>query len=298
MRNMLKCFIGAGCLALALGAAPAAAEPALFKVSDKDSTLYLFGTVHALPEGEAWRTPDFEKAFAGAAEIWFEADVSQASDPAVMAPLQALFIDPANPLSKRLSAEEHARFLAAAQKLGLPGPQLDPLRPWAVALQLTAVSLAKAGIKPEQGVEAVLTAELGERKLRTLETVEQQLRFLAGLSPESEKEFLLATLKDIDEGPAYFERLKAAWASGDVQAMETLFLPELRSEYPETYEALLKRRNLAWVEQLDAELKGAGVDFVAVGAAHLVGPDSVAGLLKVRGYKVEQVQPAKERKKK
>jgi len=280
------------CVAVALQAGAAAAEPALWKVEDKDSTLYLFGTVHLLKPDLQWRDARLNEAFKTAGEVWFEIDTAKAADPAAFAPYQALFLDPARPLSAKLSAEEYARFAATAAELGLPAAQLEPLRPWAVALQFTTIALAKAGVSPQAGVETILSGEVGERPLKTLETLEQQIRIFADMSPEAEKAFLLQTLDDIAEGVEQFDTLAAAWQSGDLAVLETEFVTELREQSPELYDAVLKRRNQAWAAALDAELKGAGSDFVAVGAAHLVGPDGVPKLLRERGYKVTLV-PAK-----
>lgn len=287
-KSNMSWFIGA-IAAAAAHAGSAAAEPVLWKVSDKDSTMYLFGTVHLLKSDLSWRSARFDEAFKSAAEVWFEVDLAKASDPATLAPFQALLIDPACPLSARLSAEEYARFAKIAGELGLPAQQLDILRPWTAAVQLLTLSLAKVGVNGQAGVENVLTAELAGRPMKTLETIEQQLRIFADLPEASEKAFLLQTLSDIEEGVEQFDTLAAAWQAGDLKRLKSEFITELQTESPELYDALLKRRNTAWAAALDAELKGEGSDFVAVGAAHLVGPDGVPELLKQRGYKVEQV---------
>jgi len=48
------------------------------------------------------------------------------------------------------------------------------------------------------------------------------------------------------------------------------------------------QRNKAWTEKLVKLLQGEGdaTTFVAVGAAHLAGPDSVQKMLQARGYTV------------
>src|ERR1700709_809468 len=39
----------------------AGGHPAMWKLSDRDTTIYLFGTFHLLPQGQNWRTPAFDK---------------------------------------------------------------------------------------------------------------------------------------------------------------------------------------------------------------------------------------------
>lgn len=275
--------------AFALEVAPAAAKPALWQVSDKDSTVYLFGTVHVLDPNTQWRDARLDEALAKSSEVWFELDLEQAQNPANIQPLQGLLIDPANPLAKRLSPEQHKRFVEAATKLGLPAAQLEVLRPWFAALNLTQVSLSKAGALPTSGVDQVLFKDRGAKKLSTFETLEQQFRFFADLPPEVEVQFLMESLDSIDEGPQYFKQIVDAWQSGDEKLLaEVLVLPAIKAS-PAVYEALFKSRNIAWAERLDQEMKGSGVDFVAVGAGHLAGPDSVQALLRKKGYTVKRV---------
>jgi uncharacterized protein YbaP (TraB family) len=64
----------------------------------------------------------------------------------------------------------------------------------------------------------------------------------------------------------------------------------MREEYPELYDGLFARRNAAWIEMLLNELDGAGVDFVAVGAGHLLGEDGLVAQLRARGVRVERVE--------
>src|SRR3954447_9934987 len=65
-------------LSLLLGAVPAearapqVARPALWEVSDPDTTIYLFGTIHLLPQDVQWRTPKFEQAVSSAQELVVE----------------------------------------------------------------------------------------------------------------------------------------------------------------------------------------------------------------------------------
>lgn len=282
-------WVIAGVAGAALQIGVAVAEPTLWKVQDKDSTLYLFGTIHVLKPDAHWRDAQLDAAFQSAAEIWFEVDLNKAADPASLAPYQALLIDPARPLSVRLSKEEYARFSKAAAELGLPVQQLDILRPWVAAQQLTLTSLTKAGLNAQSGVDQTLTREVGSRPLKPLETLEQQLRFFADLPEDVEKALLLDTLDEIAKGPGQFDRLQNAWLAGDLRTLQKEFVDELQAKFPALYEVLLKRRNQLWAAALDAELKGAGSDFVAVGAAHLVGPDGLPELLRQRGYRVKTV---------
>lgn len=276
-------------VATTLAALPAAADPALWVVRDKDSTLYLLGTVHVLKPDTVWRTPAIDKALAEADELWIEVDTD---DTAAMAPLVRKYgLDPANPLSSKLTPEQKARLDAAAVSMGATGAAFEPLRPWLAGLQLSIGPLMKAGYDPASGVEAKLKAAAREagKPIRTLESLEQQIGFFGDLPPAVEMAFLLSALDEMDSGPAMLDALVAAWSAGDVQALNDLMVVEMAADYPELYEALLVRRNRDWAGQIQTMLAGDGVSVIAVGAAHLVGDDSVQALLEKRGLKVERL---------
>ena len=285
-----RAFTAVAVLAAAtLAALPAAADPALWVIRDKDSTLYLLGTVHVLKPDTVWRTPAIDKALAEADELWIEVDTD---DTAAMAPLVRKYgLDPANPLSSKLTPEQKARLDAAAASMGATGAAFEPLRPWMAGLQLSIGPLMKAGYDPASGVEAKLKAAAREagKPIRTLESLEQQISFFGDLPPAVEMAFLLSALDEMDSGPAMLDALVAAWSAGDVQALNDLMVVEMAADYPELYEALLVRRNTDWAGQIQTMLAGDGVSVIAVGAAHLVGDDSVQALLVKRGLKVERL---------
>lgn len=279
-----------GALAVALAAAPAAADPAVWVVKDKDSTIYLLGTVHVLKPDVKWRTPLIDKALTESADLWVEVD---ADDPAVMQPLVMKYgIDPANPLSKKLTPERLAELDAAAKSLGASAAAFEPMRPWLAGLTLSVTPLLKAGYDPKSGVEAKLkaAAQAAGKPIRTLETAEQQIRFFADLPPQIEMAFLDSALDDAEDSPAKLDELVAAWSAGDVKAIERLMVVEMKSDYPELYKVLLIDRNQDWAQQIDTLLDGKGVTVIAVGAAHLAGDDSVQAQLAKRGIKAVRLK--------
>ena len=80
--------------------------------------------------------------------------------------------------------------------------------------------------------------------------------------------------------------LVGAWSGGDVDAIGSMMNDEMAATYPGLYDALLVRRNKDWAGQIETLLKGKGVVLIAVGAAHLAGPDSVQAQLASRALNV------------
>ncbi len=276
---------------LAMAATPVLAEPALWAIKDKDSTIYLFGTVHVLKPTTQWRSPRIAKAFRDADDVVME--IEQPEDAASTRALMLKYgVDQAAPLSTKLKPESYAKLQAAAQGMGFPPQALEPMRPWLAALTVSLTPLLKAGYDPESGVEKLLTAQAkaAGKPISAFETMEQQVRFFADMTPVQETQLLESTLDEIDDGPAKIDALVTAWAAGDQAELKRQMVDEMQSDYPDVYKLLLVDRNQNWAEQLKTKLAGSGVSFVAVGAGHLTGPDSLQAQLAKLGIKAERVE--------
>jgi uncharacterized protein len=273
--------------AVMLAAQPAVAEPALWVVKDKDSTIYLFGTVHVLRADTVWRTPKIEAAFNEAEELWLEIpDVTSFGAQLVGGFFTLRYgLSPSRPLSSRLTREEYAALDRAARSAGLTAQSLNVFRPWLAAMLIQTSGMLDSGFEADSGVEIRLTASSRARKIpvKGFETIEQQLRIFADLPEEDELALLRDTLKDYQEGVEGLDQIVAEWVEGDVAALEKMVVADMREQSPVVYDALLRKRNANWAVQIEEMLKGSGVAFVAVGAAHLAGPDSVQALLKAKG---------------
>lgn len=281
--------------AVAEAAAPAAAVlpatgagPALWVIKDEDSTLYLFGTVHVLKPTTAWGSAKVDAAFNSASDIYFE--ISNPDEQAAMMPLiQQHGLSPQTPLSSLLTPAELADLDVAAKTIGASAAQLDSLRPWLAGLSLAMAPLVKAGYDPTSGVELIFKAraQAGGKTVHGFETIDEQIRILATLPEEAQLEFLRSALESFDDAATELDGLVNAWAAGDVAAIQRLGVDEMKLEAPAIYEALLTRRNAGFADDIQGLLAGSGTAFIAVGAAHLAGPDSVQAMLETRGVTVE-----------
>lgn len=263
--------------------------PALWVIRDADSTLYLFGTVHVLKPDTAWGSAKVDAALDSASDVWFE--ISNPDDQAAIIPLiQQHGVSPATPLSSLLTPEELADLDTAAKAIGASGAQLDAFRPWFAGLTLSMAPLMKAGYDPNSGVEMVLKprAVAAGKTIRGLETLDKQIKVLATLPEDIQLEFLRATLSEFDEAATQLDQMVSAWATGDVEALNRVAVVEMKTEAPHIYDALLVRRNTDWADQIQTILAGSGTGFIAVGAAHLTGEDSVQAILAKRGVVAER----------
>lgn len=279
---------------IGLSGAPALAQPAMWAVRDADSTLYMLGTVHLLRPETQWRTATLDKAIAEAEELWLELPTTDAAEMAVeMMPLVTRYgLSPGKRLSDVLTREEMKTLDEAAKLAGLSASQLNMFRPWFAALTISNAAVMRAGYDPLSGVDSKIEALFLERgiKPKGLETAELQIRVFAGMTPEQELRYLRETMEEYGDAPVELDAMVDQWARADLPALEAMFVSEMKTEEPDLYAALLTNRNASWVSQIEGILAGKGVSFMAVGAGHLIGPDSVIAMLEARGVTAERVQ--------
>jgi len=290
---LMACSGGAPSVDLAdLDEAALRDEPVMFSVTDEDSEIILFGTFHILPTEIEWKSQTLTDAIARAEEAWFELPAGAQNDPALQQ-LTMQYGMSEEPLSAKLDADTLAKLETEAGKLGLPMEMVEQMQPWLASLTLPIVQMMGAGFDPSAGAEAMLEPRVENLPRKAFETAEQQLRIFADMDQQAQINMLKLTLDGMEEGTDLITRMANSWASGDVDMLEDEIIGETKSTAPEMYDAMFTQRNAAWTERLDQEMQGSGVDFVAVGAGHLLGPDSVPVMMAAKGYDV-RVLTAKE----
>jgi len=265
--------------------------PALWLIQDADSRIWLFGTVHVLRPNTPWGTAKVETALAEADALILE--IKDPNDQAAAVPLiQQFGVSPDRPLSSLLTAEELAELNVAAGALGANAAALDPLRPWLAGLTISVAPMIAAGYDPMSGVDTVLRAHAlaAGKPVEELESVEAQIRMLSSMSEETQLAFLRSAIRDYEMASTILDQLVTAWATGDVEAIDRIGVEEMRSQSQELYDLLLVNRNRDWADQIQTLLAGSGDTFIAVGAAHLAGDDSVQAMLEARGVRVARTQ--------
>ena len=280
-------LIAATCTAVAT---PAVAEPAILVAKSGKTTAYLFGTFHLLKKDAVWFTPKVEKAFNQSNELWLE--IADGDDAAAMKSVVMQYgVDAARPLSTKLSPEDKALLEKDAATLGAPPAAFEPMRPWLVALQLTVAPMVKAGFDPAGGADHVLKDKAAARRepLKAFETATGQMKFFADLPLPTEVAFLHTTLRDFNDMLPKMNDAAQLWMDGKPDEIDSKLTGKMRSESPELYKVLVKDRNDDMAAKLLGRMKAGGTIFVAVGAAHLAGPDSIQKALERAGVKSKRL---------
>ena len=296
LKMSLKRFLASAAAALSLGTGACASVdtpprgavpgPALWQVADKDTTIYLFGTVHALTQSTTGYDGRIERAFNASSELVTEIDVSNAA-----ASAQALQGASALPEGQTLRAlmtdENRQQYEAALVGLGLPVEALDRYEPWFAAVTLSLLPLLRSGYDTQSGVELSLSGRAGEKSRGALETIEQQVALFDTLPQEAQLAYLDETVEKLDQAASTLDAMVAEWVEGDAIALAALLNAEMAD--PVLYERLLTARNANWAGWIENRLQQPGTVFIAVGAGHLAGAGSVQDQLRRRGVKVTRV---------
>lgn len=270
---------------------PALGAPALWKVSDEDSAVWLFGSIHLLPEDADWRSAALDKIIAKADRVYFETDLGpEAQTEIITLTMEHGFVRDGRLLNERIDAELMAKVREAAELYDVPVPTLLAMRPWMVASTISVTALAAAGYDPNLGVDLLLQQSVEKERQGFLETAAEQIGFLAGGDETSEIEMLAGTLAEADRMVAMLDEMKEAWVTGNPDELADLFMAEAGAYGDAFIDILITERNRNWVEKIETMLATNENAVLVVGAGHLVGEMSVVKLLEEKGFSSERVQ--------
>ncbi|MCJ7422058.1 TraB/GumN family protein [Sphingomicrobium astaxanthinifaciens] len=268
-----------------------AIDPALWVTRDDDTTIYLFGTFHLLPEDYEWRTPTIDSAIAASDTLVVETIIDR-DEPEALGLLMARMgmAQDLPPIVQRVAPAKRPLLRQKIARSGLPESAFDLMESWAAGLTLFGLTATQLGLTAEAGVETDLRAAfaLQGKAIEQLETNEQQLTYFDTLSLEAQRDFLESVIVSDEQTKAAFGAMLAAWTRGDTDAIAATFnegMPmgtEIRS-------AILTRRNRDWADWIAARLDTPGTVFVAVGAGHLAGGDSLLLMLEAAGHPVTRL---------
>lgn len=262
---MMNFIIAAAALAAASPEAPPqqSAEPAMFVVRDTDTTVYIFGTFHALDGKADWFNSQVRTAFEQSSELVLETVV------------------PEGPAARPGFRGVHPR-----QFNGLP---VAPSASFLATTRMAIDAGKSRGMNVGNGADMVLrrAAEMEGKRVDGLETLESQLAMFSRMPPPDQIEprrpgTPVETARPMDSLSKAMSEMQAAWKRGD-QRIFVHMLGQLEQSSPETYRMMFTERNQRWADWIAGRMQTPGVVFVAVGAGHLAGKDSLLVRLAEQG---------------
>ena len=293
--SLLLVLLIAGCQAATLKTAghDVNAYPAMWLAEDQDSKVYLFGSIHVLPEGVRWYTPAIAKAFENAEELVIESKADDASDDKEISDYieTKALLPEGQTLDELLSPADYARLQELVSVLELDEYQIARMQPWLLRIVLTNEIFERSGMQRTLGVDNLFeeTALRKEMKVSALETPREAMMTLAEYPLEVQVRQLSESLnktadnsKDDD-----FSGLLVSWAMGDIDRNARLIAASMS---PLTYRNVVVDRNRKWLPRLEGYLSKPQQTMVVVGNAHLVGKGNLIDMLKHRGHTVSRIQ--------
>lgn len=262
-------------------------NPLLYEIASADGTVegWMLGTIHALPDGTHWRTPAIDRVVGEADLLVVEVKDLGGRDagPSIFASLAQSAGQPT--LEQRIPTDLRTPLAELMQRGNLSDAAFAATETWAAAIALARVDVTG---DPANGVDSALIADFAGRRVRELEGLRGQLSIFDRLPEPEQRAMLAAVVRGSEAARKDPERLQRAWLTGDASVIEESTREGFLAE-PALREALLTGRNRRWAAAIIPALEQAPRPLIAVGAAHMVGPDGLAALLEAQGYRIRRL---------
>ena len=272
-----------------LGSITAHAGSPVWAIHGDHNTVYLAGSVHLLKADDSRLPPAFDHAYKGSKALVMELAMDESVQMEVASwMMENGMLKEGTTLRATIGDARYRRVSAEAERLGVPMDAADMLQPWALGLQLIEMQYVQLGFDPQQGVEQQLQhkAQADGKPISGLETVQEQLGALQGMSYPDQARFLDMIVSEMHDVDSETQSVVTAWRAGDAAKLAALLSDEYKS-FPALYRLLVSDRNKRWVPQIEKLLHANQDYFVVVGALHLVGEGGLLELMRHDGYKPE-----------
>lgn len=264
----------------------------MWQVDGVTNSIFILGSVHLLRAEDHPLPSRIEEAYEEAESIIMEIDMDDLDPVAMQAMVNRLgMLNDGRTLRDLMGDDLYDEALAAAAKMDIPLEMLARTEPWLAAVTIEQMALSRIGFNPAFGVEMHVMTKAGadNKPIEGLETIDEQLAFLDGLSLDAQRDMLMQTLAEGLDIESMMDSLIEAWRNGDIEFFESTVLKDIRA-FPELYRAIVSDRNARWATEIRQLLDDEDDYLIVVGALHLVGPDGVPTLLENQGEQVRQLQ--------
>lgn len=259
---------------------PAISKPFLWRIDAAAQPSYLLGTIHVgvaaaeLPSA-VWEALDSARTFAA------ESDITQVPSAEELA--EVIQLPPEVTLDRLLTAEAWELLQRALPDV--PTDQLRKTHPWVVQTVLQQSLLPEHTSMDET---LMRRARNDGKSLEFFETLGDFGQTLESISPQLGAVELEIILRDSDGFLLALDQLVQLYREGDVGTMRLALYGDTDPQSSPESRPLLADRNDAWFPALERIVRQGGA-FVAVGLAHLIGPDNLLDLLAAKGFESERV---------
>ncbi len=279
---------------------PAAADTeahpvTLWRANGVSNSVYLLGSIHLLRAEDHPLPSVIDTAYEDAEVLIMELDMDDLDGAAAQQLFnQAGVLRDGTTLRDLMGEELYLKAETAARAIDIPLDLLSQSEPWLAAITVEMMTLFRIGFNPALGIEMHMTSRAIDdgKPIEGLESIDEQMAFLDGLSLQAQREMLMQTLEDSASMATSIDEMIRAWRYGDTGFLESGLLESL-AENEELNDALVTSRNRRWVSKIDDLLDEREDYLIIVGALHLVGDEGVPSLLANKGVEIHQLsEPA------
>ncbi|HNP65622.1 MAG TPA: TraB/GumN family protein [Woeseiaceae bacterium] len=263
----------------------------LWEVTGQKNSVFLLGSIHLLRPQDYPLPSAIDNAYAAAEVLIMEVDMDDVDPVATQASFARYGLSHDGTTLRDLMGEAlYDEAAKAAEFISIPLDMLSKTEPWYAAMTVEIMMLNRMGFNPALGVEMHMLSKATQdgKRIDGLETIEEQLKFLDGMSLQAQRDMLIATLHESAELENVMDDLIEAWRYGDTEALADGMLEDLE-QHEELNKAIVTDRNARWVKHIEELLDDDDDYLVIVGALHLVGPEGVPLQLERNGHSIRQL---------
>ena len=276
------------------------AGPGLWHVQKGAAQLWIFATVSPLPKDMTWRSKQLEKILDGTDQVLVAKPVEIGIARALwllVTQRDLLMLGHGKKLKDVMPADLHARFAAQRAKFTKDADKWEKFRPIIAAAFLEEDALHAVGLSTRLDLADEVRSLARKHHVRIEEFkfagLHDVLDALKTLPPATEQKCVAASLATIETGmPRLIDRAQA-WATGDVQRIQSL--PE-SAEVAQCRAAITVEPGAGdlytllrqtWVNNMARHLETGGVTLAVVSMDMLIESGGFLDALRTRGYTID-----------
>lgn len=269
----------------------------LWKVSDENSSVWLFGSIHFADSSFYPLPSEIENAFRNSTALAVEMDISDSETQEKTAEeflKEGMFTD-GRTLKDILPDSLWKTLDSISTTLGMKTENFLPMRPWMAATLIASAAIASTGIQQELGIDMVMldSAYAQGKEIIALETPEEQVESLSKSEGPEETDgiaYLESTFREYSKLNQMIKEVISAWKRADVVSLQKSLSADQNMNESEKRlnERMFNQRNKKMKKEILNFLENDKQVFVVVGVGHLILENNLLEMLSENGLKIQR----------
>lgn len=269
----------------------------LWKVSDENSSVWLFGSIHFADSSFYPLPSEIENAFRNSTALAVEMDISDSETQEKTAEeflKEGMFTD-GRTLKDVLPDSLWKTLDSISTTLGMKTENFLPMRPWMAATLIASAAIASTGIQQELGIDMVMldSAYAQGKEIIALETPEEQVESLSKSKGPEETDgiaYLESTFREYSKLNQMIKEVISAWKRADVVSLQKSLSADQNMNESEKRlnERMFNQRNKKMKKEILNFLENDKQVFVVVGVGHLILENNLLEMLSENGLKIQR----------